>query len=166
MRLTRLPNISNCHIPPAILYSNEAINQFHFLVMCAHYIFYNFSQVIFYYMLKNFIFALQIDFIFPMCVCVLSKIKISHSNIIPIYYCGAAQDRRGGLNRLWVYLAQDRRKLGSNRLRRRDIAMMQSALTACASQTIQTSYQLTVTHHFTMEKCVNVHKSPMENVMM
>ena len=24
------------------------------------------------------------------CVCVLSKIKISTSNIIPIYYCGAA----------------------------------------------------------------------------
>ena len=73
--------------------------------MCAHYIFYNFSQRIFYYMPKNFIFALQIDFIFPMCVCVLSKIKISHSNIIPIYYYGAAQDRRGGLNRLRVYLA-------------------------------------------------------------
>ena len=53
--------------------------------MCAHYIFYNFSQVIFYYMPKRFfsycIFALQINFIFPICVCVLSKIKISHSNI-------------------------------------------------------------------------------------
>ena len=72
--------------------------------MCAHYIFYNFSQVIFYYMPKNFIFALQIDFIFPMCVCVLSKIKISPSNIIPIYYCGTAQDRRGGSNRLRAYL--------------------------------------------------------------
>ena len=34
------------------------------------------------------------------CVRVLSKIKISHSNIIPIYYCGAAQDGRGGSNRL------------------------------------------------------------------
>ena len=77
--------------------------------MCAHYIFYNFPQVIFHYMPKKFfshcIFALQIDFIFPMCVCVLSKIKISHRNIIPIYYCCVAQDGRGGLNRLQVYLA-------------------------------------------------------------
>ena len=72
--------------------------------MCANYIFYNFYKIIFYYMPKNFIFALQIDLIFPMCVRVLSKIKISHSNIIPIYYCGAAQDRRGGLNRLWAYI--------------------------------------------------------------
>ena len=37
-------------------------------------------------------------------VCVLSKIKISTSNIILIYYCGAAQDRRGGSNRLLVYI--------------------------------------------------------------
>lgn len=100
--------VSNYHISPAIPYSNEAINQFHFLVMCAHYIFYNFPQVIFYYIPKRFfsycIFALQIDCIFPMCVCVLSKIKISHSNIIPIYYCGEAQDKRGGSNHLWVYI--------------------------------------------------------------
>ena len=82
---------------------------------------------------KNFIFALQIDFIFPMCVCVLSKIKISHSNIIPIYYCGAAQDRRGGLNRLWAYLVYGGRKLGSNRNRWRDMVMMKSALIACVS---------------------------------
>ena len=126
---------SNYHIFPAMLYSIKAINQFHFLVMCAHYIFYNFSHGIFYYMPKRFfrycIFALQIDLIFPMCVCVLSKIKISHSNIIPIYYCGAAQDRRGGSNRLRVYLVYGWCKLGSNRLRWRDTAMMQSALIAC-----------------------------------
>ena len=108
MRLTRFPAAYNYHIFSTVLQSIKAINQFHFLVMCAHYIFYNFSQRIFYYMPKIFfsycIFALQIDFIFPMCVCVLSKIKISHSNIIPIYYCVAAQDRRGGLNRLWHIL--------------------------------------------------------------
>ena len=65
------------------------------------------------------------------CVRVLSKIKISHSNIIPIYYCGAAQDRRGGSNWLWVYLAYGGHKLGSNWHRWRDIAMMQSALITC-----------------------------------
>ena len=124
MRLTRLPYVSNCHISPAIIYPIKAINQFHFLVMCAHYIFYNFSQVIFYYMPKNFIFALQIDFIFPMCVCVLSKIKISHSNIIPIYYCGAAQDRRGGSNWLWAYLAYGGFEFGLDRLRWRGMAMI------------------------------------------
>ena len=108
MRLTRLPDVYNYHISPAILYSNKEINQFHFLVMCAHYIFYNFFRAIFHCVPKRFfsycIFALRIDLIFPMCVCVLSKIKISHSNIIPIYYCGAAQDRRGGSNLLWAYL--------------------------------------------------------------
>ena len=98
--------------------------------MCAHYIFYNFSQVIFYYMPKNCIFALQINAIFPMCVCVLSKIKISHSNIIPIYYCGAAQDRRGGSNRPWAYRTYGKRKLGSNRHRWRDTAIMQFAISA------------------------------------
>ena len=135
MALTRFPAVSNYHIYPTTLYPNEAINQFHFLVMCAHYIFYNFPQVIFHYMPKKFfshcIFALQIDFIFPMCVCVLSKIKISHSNIIPIYYCCVAQDGRGGLNRLWAYLVYGERKLGSNRHRRCDMAMMKSALITC-----------------------------------
>ena len=118
-----------------MLYSIKTINQFHFLVVRTHYIFYNFSHGIFYYMPKRFfrycIFALQIDLIFPMCVCVLSKIKISPSNIIPIYYCGAAQDRRGGSNWLWVYLVYGGRKLGSNRHRRRGMAMMQSALITC-----------------------------------
>ena len=42
-----------------------------------------------------------------------------------------AQDRRYGSNRLWVYLAYGERKLGSNRCQRHDMAMMQSALTAC-----------------------------------
>ena len=134
--------------------------------MCAHYIFYNFSQIIFYYMPKRFfsycIFALQIDFIFPMCVCVLSKIKFSPSNIIPIYYCGSAQDRRGGLNRLWAYLAYGGRKLGSNWHRWRDMAMMQYALITCLPYIIQTSCQPTTAHYFMMEKCVNTHKSPMK----
>ena len=80
-----LPDVYNYHISPTVLQSIKAINQFHFLVMCAHYIFYNFSHVIFHCVPKRFfsycIFALQIDFIFPMCVRVLSKIKISPSNI-------------------------------------------------------------------------------------
>ena len=138
--------------------------------MCVHYIFYNFPREFFHHLPKRFfsycIFALQIDLIFPMCVCVLSKIKISHSNIIPIYYCGAAQDRRGGSNRLWAYLVYGERKLGSNRLRWRDIAIIQSVLTACAPYAIWANCQPTATHYFTVEKCVNVHKSPTKNVMM
>ena len=66
------------------------------------------------------------------CVCVLSKIKISHSKIIPIYYCGIGSGHRhGGSNRLWAYLAYGGYKRGSNRHRRCDTAMMKSALIIC-----------------------------------
>ena len=68
-----------------------------------------------------------------MFVCVLSKIKISHSNIIPIYYCGAARDRRGGSNRLWEYLGYGGCESGLDRLRGCDKDTMKSALIACAS---------------------------------
>lgn len=80
-------------------------------------------------------FRLTNRFDFLMCVCVLSKIKISHSNIIPIYYCGfsAAQDRRGGSNWLWVYLALGGCELGLDAHRGRDMVMMQSVLTVRAS---------------------------------
>ena len=70
------------------------------------------------------------------CVCGLSKIKISLSNIIPIYYCGAAQDRRGGSNWLWAYLVYGGCESGLDRLRRCDTAMMQSALITCVSYVI------------------------------
>ena len=46
------------------------------------------------------------------------------------------------------------------------MTMMQSALIICTAYIIQTSYQPTTAHYFTAEKCVNVHKSPMKNVMM
>lgn len=157
---------SNYYILSATLYLIKAINQFHFLVVRAHYIFYNFFRGIFHYVPKkifsHFIFALQIDLIFPMCVCMLSKIKFSHSNIIPIYYCGirVAQDRRGGSNWLQIYLALGGCELGLNWHRGRDMVMMQSVLTVCASYIIQTNCQLTAAHYFTMEKCVNVHKFP------
>ena len=59
--------------------------------------------------------------------------EISPSNIIPIYYCGAAQDRRGGSNWLRVYLAYCGCKLGSNQHRWRDMAMIQSALIICTA---------------------------------
>lgn len=71
----------------------------------------------------------------------------------------AALLARDGSNRPWAYLAYGECKLGSNRHRWRDMAMIQSALTACASYIRQTNCQLTAAHYFTMEKCVNVHKS-------
>ena len=46
------------------------------------------------------------------------------------------------------------------------MGIMQSALTTCASYVIWTNHQVTTAHHFTMEKCVNVHKSPVKNVML
>ena len=39
---------------------------------------------------------------------------------------------------------------------------MQSALITCLPYIIYISCQPTATHHFTMEKCVNVHKSSMK----
>ena len=45
--------------------------------------------------------------------------------------CVTAQDRRGGSNQLWVYLAYCGCKLGLNWHRWRDTAMMQSALITC-----------------------------------
>lgn len=62
--------------------------------------------------------------------------KIFSSNIIPIYYCGAAQDRRGGSNRLWIYLTYGGRKLGVYRIGRHDTDIKQSVLTACVSYII------------------------------
>ncbi len=56
--------------------------------------------------------------------------EFSPSNIC-LYIIEAAQDRRGGSNRLRAYLAYNRRKLGSNRLRWRDMVIMQSALITC-----------------------------------
>lgn len=101
-----------------------------------------------------------------MCACAGYSVAIFPGKYVHIYYGRAAQnDReaqvaRHGSNRLLAYLVQDRRKLGSNLLRWRDIAMMKSALIACLPYIIQTSYQPTTAHHFIMEKCVNVHKSP------
>ena len=71
------------------------------------------------------------------------------------------QDRRGGPNWLRAYLAYGGCKIGSNRRKRLDMVMMQSALLSCVLYIIWTSCQPTTAHHFTMEKCVNVHKSSM-----
>ena len=40
--------------------------------------------------------------------------------------------------------------------------MIQSAPITCLSYIIQTSFQLTTAHYLTIEKCVNVQKSPTE----
>ena len=61
------------------------------------------------------------------------------TNFPPVIYayiqsrrrCANKQDRRGGSNRLWAYLAYCECKLGSNRHRWRDMDMMQSALINC-----------------------------------
>ena len=85
---------------------------------------------------------------------------------MPIYNRGgAAQTNRTGVTARIDYryiLPKVNIKLGSNQLRRRDTAMMQYALITCASYIIWTSYQPTTAHHFIMEKCVNVQKSPMK----
>ena len=63
---------------------------------------------------------------------------LGQTNFPPVIYAyiqsrwrDAAKDRRGGSNRLRVYLVYGERKLGSNRHRRRDMVLMQSALITC-----------------------------------
>ena len=63
---------------------------------------------------------------------------LGQTNFPPVIYAyiynrGDAQDRRGGSNQLWIYITYGRYKLGSNRHRWRNMAMMQSALIACVS---------------------------------
>ena len=100
------------------------------------------------------------------CVRVRIRLKEFSPSNICLYIIAATQDRRGGSNQMWIYLTQGRCKLGSNRHRWRDMAMMKSTLITVLPCIIQTSYQPTTAHYFIMEKCVNVHKSPMKNVMM
>ena len=96
------------------------------------------------------------------CACVRIRLnEFSPSNIY-LYIIAAAQERRGGSNQLWIYITQGRYKLGSNRHRWCNMAMMQSAFITCLLYIIQTSYQPTTAHHFIMEKCVNIHKSSMK----
>ena len=163
MALTELPAISNYHIYPATLYPNEAINRCkkssRTRDLTIFYIFPSNIQYIYWLGAKKSIWIFS---------CARVRIRLnefSPSNIC-LYTIAAAQDRRGGSNRLRAYLVQDRRKLGSNQHRWRDMVMMQSALITCLPYIIQTNCQPTIAHHFIMEKCVNVHKSPMKNVMM
>ena len=72
-----------------------------------------------------------------MYACADYSVAIFPGKYVHIYYGRATPTdvatllARGGSNRLQVYLAYGERKLGSNRLRWRDMVMMQSALITC-----------------------------------
>lgn len=72
-----------------------------------------------------------------MCACADYSVTIFPGKYVHIYYGRAAQTAvaallaRDGSNRPWAYLTYGERKRGSNRLRWRDMTMMQSALITC-----------------------------------
>ena len=128
MCLTEFPAVSNYHISPDILYPNEEINRCKKSSRICDLTIFTFFPAI--YSTYNGSARKKSSRIFS---CVRVRIRsneFSPSNIC-LYTIAAAQDRRDGSNRLRAYLVYDRRKLGSNRHRWRDIAMMQSALITC-----------------------------------
>ena len=84
----------------------------------------------------------KIESDFLMCACADYSVAIFPGKYVHIYYGRAAQNdmeallARHGSNWLWVYLVYGERKLGSNRHRWRDMAMVKSVLVTCASYVI------------------------------
>ena len=129
---------SNCHIFPAMLYSNEVKiegGRAH-TNTGVRYNFLHFSQQYTVHIMarrgKN-----RAGFS-HVRVCGLGQTNFSQ--VICAYIQSrrrcVAQERRGGSNQLRAYLAYGGRKLGSNRHRWRDMTMMQSVLITCLSYII------------------------------